>query len=80
MRLLKTARCAEEEALELEEFFGDTIPAYSILSHTWGDDEVLFADVENDSYKLKEGFRKIKGALGRAREDGSAYLWVDTCR
>lgn len=80
MRLLKTAAHAGGQALELQEFFDDAIPAYSILSHTWGDEEALFSDVINGSFKTKAGFRKIKGALERAREDGSAYLWVDTCR
>ncbi|CAN9217397.1 unnamed protein product [Alternaria alternata] len=30
--------------LQLEEFFGHNIPRYAILSHTWGDEEVSFAD------------------------------------
>src|SRR3569833_619361 len=31
----------------IEEFFGDRIPKYAILSHTWGDEEVTFQDMQN---------------------------------
>jgi len=29
---------------ELQEFYDTTIPAYAILSHTWGDEEVSFEE------------------------------------
>jgi hypothetical protein len=29
----------------LYQFYGDKIPPYAILSHTWGEEEVTFADV-----------------------------------
>lgn len=30
----------------LEEFWGESIPKYAILSHTWGPEEVTFAEVQ----------------------------------
>lgn len=33
-------------SIKLEEFYGDRIPPYAILSHTWGDDEFTFKDFE----------------------------------
>jgi hypothetical protein len=38
MRLINT------KSLKLHEFFGDAIPKYAILSHTWGDGEINFAE------------------------------------
>jgi hypothetical protein len=33
------------KSLELEEFFGNHIPDYAILSHTWGGEEVTFLNL-----------------------------------
>jgi len=38
MRLINT------RTLKLEEFIGQQIPQYAILSHTWGDEEVSYQD------------------------------------
>jgi hypothetical protein len=46
--------------LLLTDFSGKITPPYAILSHRWGNSEVLFADIANGSYKEKEGYRKIK--------------------
>lgn len=40
MRLINT------DTLEFEEFEGEDIPKYAILSHTWGSDEVSFGDFQ----------------------------------
>jgi hypothetical protein len=32
---------------KLEEYFGSEMPRYAILSHTWGRDEITFADIQN---------------------------------
>jgi len=41
-------RLINVETLKLEEYFGDAIPPYAILSHTWGSDseELTFRDFE----------------------------------
>ncbi len=78
------------QTLGLEEFFGDDVPKYAILSHTWGPGEVSF-----QWYKLNEsdhvtkstthvaersgGYMKIVQCCAQAKRDGHSYVWVDTC-
>ncbi|KAI2467661.1 HET-domain-containing protein [Annulohypoxylon bovei var. microspora] len=66
---------------KMEEFFGDQIPEYAILSHTWEKGEVTFQDWQNihsSSVREKPGFIKITGACEQAVLDGFDWLWVDT--
>ena len=65
----------------LTEFVGDVIPRYAILSHTWGPDqeEVTFADLEQDAGTTKAGYRKLQFCADQAAKDGLRYFWVDTC-
>lgn len=73
MRLINT------QTLELEEFFGDDIPSYAILSHTWEDGEVTFQDWQDlNAASRKPGYHKIKGACRQARLHDLGYVWVDT--
>ncbi|KAK0744691.1 hypothetical protein B0T21DRAFT_380877 [Apiosordaria backusii] len=55
------------------------IPPYAILSHTWGDEEVLFKDLEDSTAKKKAGYAKIQFCGDQAKRDGLKYFWVDTC-
>ncbi|UPK95763.1 hypothetical protein LCI18_006698 [Fusarium solani-melongenae] len=65
--------------LELEEFYGDQVPKYAILSHTWGQGEVTFQDWKDPNMaSQKAGFAKILGACRQASKDSLEYLWVDT--
>ena len=74
MHLLHTTK------LELVDFIGDDIPKYAILSHTWGDQEVLFRHVwEKDFPSASAGSRKIRNACAQAVKDGWQYIWIDTC-
>ncbi|KAH8196611.1 hypothetical protein TruAng_009237 [Truncatella angustata] len=59
----------------------DEVPAYAILSHTWGPDEVVFDDLAKipDDWQQKKGYEKIKFCAEQARRDGLRYFWVDTC-
>jgi hypothetical protein len=83
MRLLKTGPYAPgNEKLELIQRWGNDVPAYAILSHTWSqnpDDEVLFADVQNGTSASKPAVSKLWHAIERARLDGYGYIWIDTC-
>lgn len=76
MRLLNT------RTWEMAEFISDgDVPPYAILSHTWGKQEVSFADWETrDSRDMSrwEGYRKIKQFGERAASDGFDWAWVDT--
>ena len=72
MRLLNT------RTLKLEDFLPDKIPKYAILSHTWGEEEVSFHDIQTDNWSWKQAAFKIKGICELASQDFS-YVWVDTC-
>jgi tetratricopeptide (TPR) repeat protein len=61
-------------------FTGQAVPPYAILSHRWGDSEVLFEDLDNDViYLKKEGYRKIEFCAKQADKDHLEYFWIDTC-
>ncbi|KAM7183251.1 hypothetical protein V8F33_013699 [Rhypophila sp. PSN 637] len=47
------------------------IPPYAILSHTWGDEEVLFKDLEDGTAKNKGGYAKIRFCGDQAERDGA---------
>ena len=76
MRLLDTS------TLKLSEFFDDNIPRYAILSHTWGEEEVSFHDLQNkkpcqlDGLK---GYMKIEACCAVAASRGHKHVWIDTC-
>ncbi|KAK7996528.1 hypothetical protein PG989_004568 [Apiospora arundinis] len=78
MRLLNTS------TFRLETFPDESkTPYYAILSHTWGDDEVLFDDVGirpdgNQMWKTKESARKTLLSAKQAIEHGLDYIWIDT--
>lgn len=77
MRLLRTD-FASSGALEACEFYDLNCPPYAILSHTWGDDEVLFADLKAPDVTTRAGFRKVQLTLEQARKDGWKWAWIDT--
>ena len=71
--------------LSLEPFYGDEIPEYAILSHTWGVGEVSFqeftkaSEIHDIGTTSKAGYRKIIATCELASKDGYHYAWVDTC-
>lgn len=85
MRLLKTGPYVPgKERLEVIQKWGQDIPPYAILSHTWSlnpEDEVSFADIQNGTSATKpaEKTRKVRKAIERAKFDGYGFLWIDTC-
>jgi hypothetical protein len=78
MRLLELNSSGD---ISLTKEFGDDVPSYAILSHTWGldTDEVTFRDLTTGTGKSKIGFKKIQYCAEQARLDGLQYFWVDTC-
>jgi hypothetical protein len=79
MRLLYTASDGTlrwtKDILRSEE-----IPPYAILSHTWGEQEVVFDDLKDIvNAQNKEGYRKIGFCAQQAKLDGLDYFWIDTC-
>ncbi|KAI6086493.1 HET-domain-containing protein [Hypoxylon rubiginosum] len=69
------------KTLTLQFFLEDVAPPYAILSHTWGDAEITFTDVQDpqQAYKQKEGWTKVEKCCRQALQDGFEYVWIDTC-
>jgi hypothetical protein len=65
--------------LQLEEFVGENVPEYAILSHRWRDGEVLFHEIDTPTAHAKKGYAKIIATCQRAKNDGIGYAWIDTC-
>ena len=84
MRLLDTT------TLLLSEFFGDLIPQYVALSHTWvTNQEISLQDLQEihkhprelspHPFTLKSGYQKIVECCKQARDNGFEWAWIDTC-
>jgi hypothetical protein len=73
MRLINT------DTYLFEEFLGRTIPDYAILSHTWEEEEVSYADYVEGKDLRKKGFAKIYKTCELAAKENIPYAWVDTC-
>ncbi|KAK4172851.1 hypothetical protein QBC36DRAFT_68257 [Triangularia setosa] len=63
----------------LKDLPDNAIPPYAILSHTWGDKEVLFKDLVDGTGKENAGYDKVKFCGEQAWRDGLKYFWIDTC-
>jgi hypothetical protein len=74
-------RLINAETLELEEFCGNEIPEYAILSHTWETpkEEVSFIDITSKTFKHKAGYQKIWYLCQQASKDHLSWVWCDTC-
>ena len=77
------------QTLELECFTSLLSPVsgeslrYAILSHRWGVEEVLFEDARHGADQLracrKQGLAKVLRSAEVARQNGYAYIWIDSC-
>ncbi|KAF2256584.1 HET-domain-containing protein, partial [Trematosphaeria pertusa] len=65
----------------LEEFFGQNIPPYAILSHTWEEQELSFKEYYNPKAHLRhpKSAAKLFRTCERAIQDGYEFVWVDSC-
>jgi hypothetical protein len=69
----------EAKTYKLRYFQTASIP-YTILSHTWAEEEVLFADLQNlEEARKKAGWQKIEFICRQTIKDGLEWTWVDTC-
>jgi hypothetical protein len=77
MRLINTAN------YELRQFNENDLPSYAILSHRWGHGEVNYQewkDAQKSQVRIDSpGYRKIAKFCAIAKNDGKAWVWVDTC-
>ncbi|KAI9146880.1 Vegetative incompatibility protein [Paramyrothecium foliicola] len=69
----------ENGSINLTEWLPSNVPKYAILSHTWGDEEVLFENIIDGVGAQKVGYKKIEFCGRQAASDGLSYFWVDTC-
>ena len=72
MRLLHTSKFL------LRVFSEESIPKYTILSHTWDTQELSFQDMSSGNFKQLPGFDKVKGACQTVK-DRYDWIWIDTC-
>jgi hypothetical protein len=76
-------RLVNVHTLGLESLLPGRIPRYAILSHTWGNDEILFADMAAERATIVErtGYAKIVDCCAqiRKRRPDLDYVWIDTC-
>ncbi|KAK5119908.1 hypothetical protein LTR85_007234 [Meristemomyces frigidus] len=77
MWLLNATTC------QLEQFLDERLMRrkYATLSHTWGDEELTFQDLQNGlhTFQHKKGYVKVRYTLDQSLMDGQNYAWVDTC-
>jgi hypothetical protein len=73
MRLINTT------TYEIQEFYGDDIPSYAILSHTWDKVELTYQDLQHSGYDVHQGFDKVRGCCLKARTLKLEWAWIDTC-
>ncbi|KPM39511.1 hypothetical protein AK830_g7037 [Neonectria ditissima] len=60
--------------------FHDPPPRYAILSHTWGEDEVVFRDMDDiHRAQQKSAWKKIQLTCSEARANMLPYAWIDSC-
>jgi len=78
MRLLRTEESCPGR-YEVETYLDNDIPPYAILSHTWGDGELTFQDVEAGQGQAKPGFEKLQRCCAYAKANGFDHIWNDTC-
>lgn len=67
MRLINT------KTLEVCQFAARETPAYAILSHRWGEDEVTLQDIQRNRHTERRGFAKVRSFCELAAADGFEY-------
>ncbi|KAK0388421.1 hypothetical protein NLU13_4665 [Sarocladium strictum] len=75
-------RLLDARTLQFKEVQGlQSMPKYAILSHTWADKEVVYADLVSSPQLAHQRpeFTKVKFAAHQAVNDGLDYVWIDTC-
>ncbi|KAK4620010.1 hypothetical protein CLAFUW4_11101 [Fulvia fulva] len=74
-------RLINASSLYFDEFEGDFVPPYAVLSHRWGarKDEVTSEDFQSGLKKDSPGFKKIDQFCKHASDTGRKWVWVDTC-
>jgi hypothetical protein len=51
---------------------------YTIMSHTWGEDEPSFQNIQSGTAAVRNGYLKVDYACRQTIRDGFRYTWIDT--
>lgn len=73
-------RLLDVRTLKLRTFYGDDVPPYAILSHTWlrDKDEATHAQIQDPgNCRNMLGFQKIRYACQQAIKDSLDHIWID---
>ncbi|EPE28942.1 hypothetical protein GLAREA_00100 [Glarea lozoyensis ATCC 20868] len=66
------------KTIQLTQFLDERkAPFYAILSHTWGNEEVSFQDIQNPDRRAissKAGFQKIEACCKKTAEENFDYV------
>lgn len=69
--------------LKIKNFTDAEVPQYAILSHRWGQDEVVLHEVKEGILRKEEcnrpGLKKARSFCSKAKADGYEFAWIDTC-
>lgn len=83
MRLLRLDTMSQ--TWRLEDFSGQSVPIYAVLSHRWGlnEDEIKFEDLEDGTRtycdRTKPGYDKLRFCYNQVIRSGLRHFWIDTC-
>ncbi|KZZ93871.1 Heterokaryon incompatibility [Moelleriella libera RCEF 2490] len=73
------------ESLEIVEYLDTQAPRYTILSHTWGEEEISLPEFVGQDATWKKGWAKVRAFSDVVAEreenqpDPIEHIWVDTC-
>ncbi|KAL8724320.1 MAG: hypothetical protein Q9181_006879 [Wetmoreana brouardii] len=67
------------KTLKLRQVSGRAVERYATLSHTWGDEEVSFQDIQKPECKQLKGYEKIRRSCSKAASRKSEHIRIDTC-
>lgn len=79
MRLIRASSIDRPDELAFKDFPVSQLPPYAILSHTWRNDEVIWADIQRGTATQKPSFDKIRHCCLQALKDGLEWVWIDSC-
>jgi hypothetical protein len=64
-------RLLDSSSFQPCEFSRRNVPKYVTESHTWGEEEVTFLDIQDPGKaKMEQGFRELERCCEKARLDG----------
>jgi len=74
-------RLLNADTRQLQAYYGEAIPPYAILSHTWDqkNPEVSFDDMKRSDHASMVRYNKVDQMCKLAKTRGLDWVWIDTC-